>query len=87
MSVDSADAADTADHFRDELIAVLCGVGEDIESWKLRPPESADSAAKLLVGARPGLVCGRLEGAGYTVCTLGLPVERDGWLEVWEVSS
>jgi hypothetical protein len=78
MSIESADAADdspTADQFKAELVAVLRGLGEDIEPWKLRPPESPSGPAKLLVGAR------------YTVRDLELPVEREGWVGAWEVSS
>lgn len=74
------------DRFAAELVAVLRGLGEEIEPWKLRPPESPNNPAKLLVGARPGIVRGRLEGAGYEVRDLELPVERDGWVGAWEVS-
>jgi hypothetical protein len=88
MSVDTVDAADaTAERFEDELIAVLRELDESAQPWKLRPPESADGVAKLLVGARPGLVGSRLEGAGYEVRDLELPVEHDGWIGVWEVTT
>jgi hypothetical protein len=87
MSVEDADTADITDNRSEvELVAVLRGLGEDIEPWKLRPPETPTDPTKLLVGARPGLVRGRLEGAGYEVCDLELPVERDGWVGAWEVS-
>jgi hypothetical protein len=87
-SVDTVDAADaTAERFEDELVAVLRGLDESAQPWKLRPPENADGVAKLLVGARPGLVRGRLEGTGYEVRDLELPVERDGWIGVWEITS
>jgi hypothetical protein len=87
MSVDSVDAADTdSERARAELVAVLCGLDESAEPWKLRPAESADALAKLLVGAQPPLVRSRLESAGYTVRDLGLPVERNGWLAAWEIS-
>jgi hypothetical protein len=89
MSVESVDTDDspTDDRFKAELVAVLRGLDEDIEPWKLRPPESSGGPAKLLVGARPGIVRGRLEGAGYEVRDLGFPVEDDGWVGAWEVSS
>ena len=74
------------ERFEGELVALLRGFGESAEPWKLRPPESDGDSAKLLVGARPGLVRGRLEGAGYAVVDLGLPVERDGWVGAWEIS-
>lgn len=82
MSVETTD-----ERFEGELVAVLRGLGEEIEPWKLRPPESPSGSAKLLIGARPGIVRGRLEGAGYEVRDLELPVERDSWIGAWEVSS
>ena len=57
-----------------------------IEPWKLRPSESVGNPVKLLVGAREGLVRGRLDGAGYEISVLGFPVEGDGWIAAWEVS-
>jgi hypothetical protein len=88
MSVDFVDTADaTVERCEAELVAVLRGLDESAQPWKLRPLESADGVAKLLVGARPGLVRGRLEGAGYEVRDLELPVERDGWIGAWEVTS
>jgi hypothetical protein len=94
MSAENAETTETGndddttdDRFESELVAILGGLDESAEPWKLRPPESADDPAKLLVGARPGLVRGRLEGAGYEVRDLELPVERDGWVGAWEVSS
>lgn len=88
MSVESTDPNDspTDDRFEAELVSVLRDLGEDIEPWKLRPTESSNDPAKLLIGARPGIVRGRLEGAGYEVTDLELPVERDGWVGAWEVS-
>jgi hypothetical protein len=88
MSADTTDAADTdAERFSTELVAVLSDLGDDAVPWKLRPPESADDPAKLIVGAQPSLVRGRLEDTGYEVRELGLPVERNGWLVAWEVSA
>jgi hypothetical protein len=43
----SVESADTDDRFEDELVAILRGLGEDIEPWKLRPPESSDNYWKL----------------------------------------
>lgn len=74
------------EQFKEELVTVLRGLGEDIEPWKLRPPESSSAPVKLLIGAREGVVRGRLEGAGYEVHDLGFPVENDGWIAAWEVS-
>lgn len=88
MSVDSADAADTASaESEDELVAVLCDLDESAEPWKLRPSESADDPAKLLVGSQPDSVREHLENAGYEVCDLELPVGARSWLAAWEVSS
>jgi hypothetical protein len=86
-TADTTDPADTAERFEADLVAVLFRLDESAEPWKLRPPEDAGDSAKLLVGARPGLVRGRLEGAGYEVRDLELPVERDGWIGAWEVTS
>jgi hypothetical protein len=89
MSVEDADTADnnpTDDQFERVLISLLRGFGEDVEPWKVRPPENTNGPAKLLVGAREGVVRGRLEGAGYEVTDLGFPVENDGWIAAWEVS-
>lgn len=69
--------------FVNELVQLLCGL--DAEPWSLRPTD--DDTAKLLVGANPGRVRGRLDGAGYAVRDLGLPVEQDGWMGAWEVSA
>lgn len=88
MSVDSTDAADTSgEQPEDELVAVLCGLAESAEPWKLRPSENVDDPAKLLVGARPDYVREQLEAAGYEVRYLDLPVSARGWLAAWEVSS
>lgn len=90
MSVenDGATAGDSSDdRFVEHLIMILRGLDESAQPWKLRPPENSSDPPKLLVGARPGLVRGRLEGAGYEVRDLGLPVEDDGWVGAWEVSS
>lgn len=89
MSVESADTADdgpTDNRFESELVAVLRGLGEDAEPWKLRPPETSTGPAKLLVGAREGVVRGRLEGGGYELSEVEYPLERDGWIAAWEVS-
>jgi hypothetical protein len=93
MSVENAETAETGDdddttddRFETELVAVLRELGESAEPWKLRPPETSNGSAKLLIGAREGLVRGRLEGAGYDIRDLELPVERDGWIAAWEVS-
>jgi hypothetical protein len=89
MSIENAGTSDGStchDQFESELVAVLRGLGEDVEPWKLRPPESAGDSAKLLVGARIGLVRGRLVGVGYEIHDLGLPVEDDGWIAAWQVS-
>jgi hypothetical protein len=86
-ATESTDDGDTTDgQFESELVAVLRGLGEDVEPWKLRPPESSSEPAKLLVGARVGLVRGRLEGVGYEIHDLELPVEDDGWIAAWQVS-
>lgn len=69
-TADGADTADTTERFEAKLVVVLRGLGETAEPGKLRPPENADGVAKLLVSTRPGLVRGRLEGAGYTVLEL-----------------
>ena len=91
MSVETANTTDTVDTTgeqpEDELVAVLYGLDESAEPWKLRPPENGDDPAKLLVGARPDFVRDRLEDAGYEVRDLGLPVNARGWLTAWEVSS
>lgn len=89
MSVENADTPDegpTDDRFERELVSLLRGLDEDVEPWKLRPPETTNGPAKLLVGAREGVVRGRLEGTGYEVHDLGFPVEDDGWIAAWEVS-
>jgi hypothetical protein len=93
MAVENAETAETGDdddttddRFETELVAVLRGLDESAEPWKLRPPESSNDPAKLLIGAREGLVCGHLEGTGYDIRDLELPVERDGWIAAWEVS-
>jgi anti-sigma factor ChrR (cupin superfamily) len=93
MSIESANATESTDdgditdgQFESELVAVLRGLGEDVEPWKLRPPESSGEPAKLLVGARIGLVRGQLEGVGYEIHELGLPVEDDGWIAVLKIS-
>jgi hypothetical protein len=88
MSVETTDVADTTgEQPEDELVAVLCGLDESAEPWKLRPPEQSDDSARLLVGAQPGFVRDRLEDAGYEVRDLELPVSARGWLAAWEVSS
>jgi hypothetical protein len=93
MSIESANATESTDdgdttdgQFESELVAVFRGLGEDVEPWKLHPPESSGGPAKLLVGARIDLVRGRLEGVGYGIHELGLPVEDDGWIAAWEIS-
>jgi hypothetical protein len=89
MSIGNADTSEGGtrhEQFESELVAILRELGEDVEPWKLRPPESSDEPAKLLVGARIGLVRGRLEGVGYEVHDLKLPVEDDGWVAAWQVS-
>lgn len=75
------------DRFVEQLVMVLRGLDESAEPWKLRPPENPSGSARLLVGARPGLVRGRLERAGYEIRDLGLPIEDDGWVGAWEVTS
>ncbi|EMA55353.1 hypothetical protein [Halococcus thailandensis] len=88
MSIETSDGAETADEqLEDELVAVLCGLDDSAEPWKLRPPENGGGPAKLLVGAQPDFVRGRLEDAGYEVRDLGLPISARGWLAAWEVSS
>ncbi|EMA48683.1 hypothetical protein [Halococcus thailandensis] len=91
MSVETTDTTDTADsageQAEDELVAILCGLDESAEPWKLRPPENGDDPAKLLVGARPDFVRDRLEDAGYEMRDLELPVSARGWLAAWEISS
>lgn len=70
MSVENVDTADdtpTDGRFERELVALLRELDEDVEPWKLRPSETSTSPTKLLVGARPGLIRSRLEGAGYEV--------------------
>jgi hypothetical protein len=93
MSVENAETAETGDNdvttddrFETELVAILRGLDETAKPWKLRPPEISSDPAKLRVGARKWLVCGHLEGAGYEIRDLELPVERDGWIAAWEVS-
>lgn len=86
MSVETADTTDTAgEQPEDELVAVLCGLDESAEPWKLRPSENGDDSAKLLVGARPDFVRDRLEDAGYEVRDLKFPVSARGWLVAWEI--
>ncbi|EMA55712.1 hypothetical protein [Halococcus salifodinae] len=70
-----------------DLVTILREMDESAEPWKLRPPEQPDDPAKLLIGAQPELVRGHLEDAGYLIRDLTLPVERDGWVAAWEVSS
>jgi hypothetical protein len=90
MSVETTDTTDTVDSTgerpEDELVAVLCGLDESAEPWKLRPLENGDDPAKLLVGARPNFVHDRLEDAGFEVRDLELPVNARGWLTAWEIS-
>lgn len=88
MSIENADTSGEStrhNQFENELVTVLRELGEDVEPWKLRPPESADEPAKLLLGARIGLVRGRLEGVDYEIHDLKLPVEDDGWVAAWEI--
>jgi hypothetical protein len=88
MSIENADTSEEGTRhkrFESELVAILRELGEDVEPWKLRPPESADEPAKLLVGARIELIRGRLEGVGYEIHDLKLPVEDDGWIAAWEI--
>lgn len=90
MFVESDDTTDDDspdDRFVEQLIMILRGLDESAEPWKLRPPENSSDPAKLLVGARPGLMRGRLERAGYEIRDLGLPIEDDGWVGAWEVTS
>lgn len=94
MSVENADTAEAGDEgdttdarFERELLALLRRLGETIEPWQLYPPETTADPAKLLVGAQEGVVRGRLEGAGYEVSEFEYPLERDGWIAAWEVSS
>ncbi|GAA0452218.1 hypothetical protein MUK72_14435 (plasmid) [Halococcus dombrowskii] len=52
MSVETTDTTDTVDtageQSENKLVAVLCGLDESAEPWKLRPPENGDDLAKLL---------------------------------------
>lgn len=66
MSADTENDGLNNDRFERELVSLLCDLGEGAEPWKIRPPEN-NAPAKFRVGAREGLVRGRLEGAGYEV--------------------
>lgn len=50
MSVETTDTTDTVDtageQSENKLVAVLCGLDESAEPWKLRPPENGDDHSK-----------------------------------------
>ena len=69
------------DTFADELTHDLVRM-DGIEPWHLKPTEDG---ARLLVGTKPGLVRGTLDGAGYSVTEANVPV-RDGFAAVLEVT-
>ncbi|EMA47759.1 hypothetical protein [Halococcus salifodinae] len=80
-------AGSTPGRLGTDLVTILREMDESAEPWKLRPPEKSDDPAKLLIGAQPELVRDHLEDAGYSVRDLDLPVESDGWVAAWVVSS
>lgn len=80
-------AGSTTGRLGTDLATILREMDESTEPWKLRPPEQPDDSARLLVGAQPELVRDHLEDAGYSICDLNLPVERDGWVVAWKISS
>ena len=69
------------------LVTILREMDESAKPWKLRPPEKSDDPARVLIGAQPELVRDHLEDAGYSIRDLDLPVESDGWVAAWAVSS
>lgn len=84
MAVQSG-APDTSEDFVAEIVQVLDRL--EAEPWLIRKSSHVspgEVGATLLLGDSPGLVRGRLEGAGYSVRDTGLP-SRDGWECVWEV--
>lgn len=80
-------AGSTTGRLGAELATILREMDESAEPWKLRPPEQSDDSARLLVGAQPDDIRDHLEDAGYSVRDLDLPVERDGWVAAWKISS
>lgn len=65
-----------------ELVAELAGL--DAEPWQLRP--TTTGTVKVIVGANPARVQGHLDGAGYAIEPLDIPL-RDGWESAWVVKS